>query len=65
MIQELMSDIIVMSFLAFINSFLLVYVIIPRISWVIKSRNLQDHPGQRSSHSNSVPTMAGVAFFSH
>jgi len=63
MIQELMSDIIVMSFLAFINSFLLVYVIIPRISWVIKSRNLQDHPGQRSSHSNSVPTMAGVAFF--
>lgn len=63
MIKELMSDIIVMSFLAVINSFLLVYYIIPRISWVIVSRNLVDQPSQRSSHLKSTPTMAGVSFF--
>ncbi len=58
-----MSDIIIVSFLTLINSFILVYTIIPRISWVIVSRNLHDHPGERSSHSTSVPTMAGVSFF--
>ncbi len=58
-----MSNIIIVSFLTVINSFILVYAIIPIIIWVIVSRKLNDPPGERSSHSASTPTMAGMSFF--
>ncbi len=63
MLQELLLNLNVVSVLAFVNSFLLVYYIIPKISWVITSINLNDTPDSRSSHSTSTPTMAGVSFF--
>ena len=63
MLNEYMSNIIIISALTFINSFLLVYVIIPKIRWVIVYRQLHDHPDERSSHSAAVPTLAGVSFF--
>jgi len=46
-----------------IISFILTYLIIPKIIWVVREKKLIDHPEDRSSHSVSTPTMAGVAFF--
>tara|TARA_R110000787_G_scaffold59922_3_gene135814 strand:- start:7939 stop:9030 length:1092 start_codon:yes stop_codon:yes gene_type:complete len=63
MLQELMLNLKVVSILALVNSFLLVYYIIPKISWVITSINLNDKPDSRSSHSISTPTMAGISFY--
>ena len=63
MLEQLMSNLTVVSVLTIINSFLLVYYVIPKISWVIKERKLNDKPNERSSHSGATPTMAGVAFF--
>ena len=63
MLKELMSDLTMVTVLTLVNSFLLVYFIIPKISWIIESRNLQDKPNGRSSHTTSTPTMAGIAFF--
>ncbi len=63
MLKEIMSNLMVVSMLSLIGSFVLVYIIIPRISTVIQTRNLIEHPNDRSSHSKATPTMAGVAFF--
>ena len=46
-----------------IGSFILVTFLIPKISLVVRSRDLIDKPDQRSSHITSIPTMAGVSFF--
>lgn len=58
-----MSNLTVLSILTVLNSFLLVYYIVPKISWVIVARKLNDKPNERSSHKGATPTMAGVAFF--
>ena len=63
MLKEFMSNLTIISVLTVINSFLLVYFIIPKISWIITSRDLHDKPNKRSSHITSTPTMAGVSFF--
>ncbi len=62
-IQQLLSNLELMSVLSLVNSFLLVYYIIPKISWVMVTRKLNDTPDNRSSHSDATPTMAGVSFF--
>jgi UDP-GlcNAc:undecaprenyl-phosphate GlcNAc-1-phosphate transferase len=63
MLQELMSNLRVVSVLTLVNSFLLVFYIIPKISWVIITRKLNDQPNGRSSHTSATPTMAGISFF--
>ena len=63
MLKDILSNLTVVSILSVINSFLLVYFIIPKISWVITSRQLHDTPDERSSHSTAIPTMAGISFF--
>tara|TARA_R110001583_G_scaffold69696_8_gene197582 strand:+ start:8779 stop:9882 length:1104 start_codon:yes stop_codon:yes gene_type:complete len=63
MLQQLMSNLTVVSILSVLNSFLLVYYIVPKISWVITARKLNDKPNERSSHNKATPTMAGVSFF--
>lgn len=63
MTNEFMSNIFIVSVLTLINSFLLVYFTIPKIRGVIISHKLHDHPDERSSHSSSIPTLAGVSFF--
>jgi UDP-N-acetylmuramyl pentapeptide phosphotransferase/UDP-N-acetylglucosamine-1-phosphate transferase len=63
MLTEILSNLTVVSILAVTNSFLLVYFLIPKISWVIQMRQLHDNPDERSSHSKAIPTMAGVSFF--
>lgn len=44
-------------------AFAVTYFIIPKILWVVYSRDLIDKPDARSSHATSTPTMAGVSFF--
>jgi UDP-GlcNAc:undecaprenyl-phosphate GlcNAc-1-phosphate transferase len=63
MLKDILSNLTVVSILAVINSFLLVYFIIPKISWVITNRKLHDTPDERSSHNTAIPTMAGISFF--
>ncbi|WP_179021413.1 glycosyltransferase family 4 protein [Winogradskyella forsetii] len=58
-----MDNLLLFALLSFFVSFILVSFLIPKISWVVKSRDLIDHPDQRSSHKSSTPTMAGVSFF--
>ncbi len=47
----------------FLAAFAITYVLIPKILWVVRSLELMDTPGHRSSHQKPVPTMAGIAFF--
>ena len=47
----------------FFIAFFATYFIIPKILWVVNSRDLIDKPDGRSSHVTSTPTMAGVSFF--
>jgi UDP-N-acetylmuramyl pentapeptide phosphotransferase/UDP-N-acetylglucosamine-1-phosphate transferase len=63
MLQQLMSNFTLISVLAFVNSFMLVYYIIPKISWVIVYLGLNDEPNERSSHKKATPSLAGVSFF--
>ena len=63
MLKELLNNISLSTVLAFTNSFLLVYLVIPNIRAIIKTRRLTDVPDERSSHKVATPTMAGVAFF--
>lgn len=63
MLKEIMSNLLVSSIVIVIISFLLVYVIVPKIYCIIKFRKLSDQPNYRSSHFCPIPTMAGVAFY--
>jgi UDP-GlcNAc:undecaprenyl-phosphate GlcNAc-1-phosphate transferase len=49
--------------LSILGSFVLVTILIPKISWIITNRNLIHHPNLRSSHLSSIPAMAGISFF--
>ncbi|NOR28735.1 MAG: undecaprenyl/decaprenyl-phosphate alpha-N-acetylglucosaminyl 1-phosphate transferase [Lutibacter sp.] len=63
MLKYVFSNIHIAGFLALIVAFALVYIIIPKIAWIVHSKNLIDHPDMRSAHKNATPTMAGFAFF--
>tara|TARA_R100001369_G_scaffold48787_1_gene75345 strand:- start:3661 stop:4776 length:1116 start_codon:yes stop_codon:yes gene_type:complete len=58
-----MNNLFLFALLSILGSYLLVAILIPKISWIVKSRNLMDQPDHRSSHKNSTPSMAGVSFF--
>ena len=63
MLQNIMSNITLAAPLIVMGSFLVAYIIIPKIIWIVNNRDLIVHPEERSSHKKSTPTMAGVAFF--
>lgn len=44
-------------------SFTLCYLIIPRIIRVVEFKRLMDHPNERSSHIQQIPSLGGVAFY--
>ena len=46
-----------------LQSFVVSYLVIPRIIAIVRIKNLMDNPNQRSSHKEKTPTMGGVAFF--
>jgi len=49
--------------LSFITAFTLTYFAIPSIIHIAKTKNLCDEPGERRSHSTSIPTLGGIAIF--
>ena len=59
----MMNNLYFVALLSIIGSWFLVTYLIPKISWIVKNRDLIDHPDHRSSHKSPIPTMAGVAFF--
>lgn len=48
---------------AFLTAFLITYFAIPSIIKVAVEKNLVDEPGERRSHSKSVPTLGGLGIF--
>lgn len=45
------------------GSFVITYLFLPRIINVVKFKHLMDNPNERSSHSEKVPSLGGIAFF--
>lgn len=58
-----MESIYTTSFFTLLFSYILAIILIPKVRWIVEVKGLSDHPDLRSSHKNSTPTMAGVAFF--
>jgi len=48
---------------AFLTAFLITYFAIPSIIKIAREKNLVDEPGERRSHSKSVPTLGGLGIF--
>ena len=49
--------------LSFITAFTLTFMAIPPIIRIAKKKNLMDEPGERRSHSTSIPNLGGIAIF--
>ncbi len=49
--------------LGFLTAFFITYLAIPSIIRVAKEKGLMDEPGERRSHSDSIPTLGGLAIF--
>lgn len=49
--------------LSFITAFTLTYFAIPSVIRVARIKNLTDEPGERRSHSESTPSLGGIAIF--
>lgn len=49
--------------LSFITAFMITYLAIPSIINVARVKHLFDEPGERTSHSSSVPTLGGLGIF--
>ena len=47
----------------FIGGFLCTFLIIPKIIGVVTYKRLMENPNERSSHTGSVPSLGGIAFF--
>ena len=58
-----MNSLYIVAFIALLCSIFIVTILIHKIRWIVKSRDLIDLPDHRSSHKVSTPTMAGVSFF--
>jgi UDP-N-acetylmuramyl pentapeptide phosphotransferase/UDP-N-acetylglucosamine-1-phosphate transferase len=50
-------------FLAFILAFIITYISIPSLVDVARTKHLYDEPNSRTSHSESTPTLGGMAIF--
>lgn len=50
-------------FTSFLSAFLLTYLAIPSIIKIARQKNLCDEPGWRRSHTQSTPSLGGVAIF--
>jgi len=51
------------SLIIFGISFLISYLMIPKLIGVIRFKKLMDNPNERSSHIQETPTLAGIVFF--
>lgn len=50
-------------FAAFVFSFLVTYFVIPAIIEIARVKHLFDVPGERASHTTSIPTLGGLGIF--
>ena len=48
---------------AFLTSFIITYVAVPKVIFFADKFRLSDVPGERSSHKRSVPIFGGIAIF--
>lgn len=46
-----------------LGSFIVTYLIMPKIIGVVTYKRLMDNPNERSSHSKMVPSLGGIAFY--
>lgn len=46
-----------------LGSFLLSYILLPKIIGLVKAKSLMDNPNNRSSHEQIVPTLGGAVFY--
>jgi UDP-N-acetylmuramyl pentapeptide phosphotransferase/UDP-N-acetylglucosamine-1-phosphate transferase len=53
----------ILSTILFLTSFVVSYNLIGKIRGVVIFKRILDNPNERSSHSNSVPNLGGMAFF--
>ena len=49
--------------LSFLTAFTLTYFAIPSIINIAKKKNLTDEPDERRSHTESTPSLGGIAIF--
>ena len=49
--------------LSFLTAFTLTYFAIPSIINIAKKKNLTDEPNERRSHTESTPSLGGIAIF--
>lgn len=49
--------------LFFLGCFFSTFLLIPKIIGIVRYKNLLDHPNERSSHSEKIPTLGGLAFY--
>ncbi|MEL6924463.1 MAG: hypothetical protein AAFO94_10485 [Bacteroidota bacterium] len=49
--------------LGFLTAFTLTYFAIPSIINIAKKKHLMDEPGERRSHTESTPSLGGIAIF--
>lgn len=49
--------------LSFLTAFFITYLAIPAIINIARVKGLMDEPGERRSHSSSVPTLGGIGIF--
>jgi len=49
--------------LSFLTAFMLTYFAIPSVINIARKKNLCDEPGERRSHSESTPSLGGIAIF--
>ena len=59
----MIHNIQIMSKLIFLGAFLATLYVIPRIQGVVRFKRLMDDPNERSSHSESTPSLGGIAFY--
>lgn len=58
-----MKEIFVQSTYIFLLSFVIVYIITPKIIKVVIHKSLMDQPNNRSSHINATPNLGGIAIY--
>ena len=51
------------SFFILVISFVISYLMIPKLIGVSRYKKLMDNPNSRSSHVNNTPTLGGIAFY--
>ena len=61
--ESILQNIINYGLLILVISFIITYIMIPKLIGVIRYKKLMDNPNARSSHKNDIPTLGGITFY--